>query len=78
MSEIIIDTLKDSIKLLPFLFLAFLIIEYIEHKIDNKKIVKSAGKLGPIFGSLLGAFPQCGFSAAASNFYITRIITLGT
>ena len=76
--DIILDTLKDSLKLLPFLFVTFLIIEYIEHKIDNKKIVKASGKFGPVIGSLLGAFPQCGFSASATNFYITRIISLGT
>ena len=78
MMDIILDTLKDSLKLLPFLFVTFLIIEYIEHKIDNKKIVKASGKFGPAIGSLLGAFPQCGFSASATNFYITRIISLGT
>lgn len=78
MMDIILDTLKDSLKLLPFLFITFLIIEYIEHKIDNKKIVKILGKFGPIIGGLLGAFPQCGFSVSATNFYITRIISLGT
>lgn len=78
MLEIIVDTLKDSLKLLPFLFVTFLIIEYIEHKINNKKIIKKSNKFGPVVGGLLGAFPQCGFSASASNFYITRIITLGT
>ena len=45
---------------------------------NNKKIVSSAGRLGPLIGSLLGAIPQCGFSASATNFYITRIISLGT
>ena len=78
MLDIILDTLVDSLKLLPFLFLTFLIIEYLEHKIDNQKIIKTSNKLGPLVGSLLGAFPQCGFSVSATNFYITRIITLGT
>ena len=80
MQEIIIDTLIDSIKLLPFLFVAFLIIEYIEHKLNNKSknIIKKSGKLGPLFGGIFGAFPQCGFSAAATNLYVTRIISLGT
>lgn len=71
-------TILDSIKLLPFLFVTFLIIEYIEHKIDNKKIVTASGKFGPFIGGLLGVFPQCGFSASATNLYATRIITLGT
>ncbi len=80
MKEIILDTIIDSIKIIPFLFLAFIIIEYIEHKLKNKssKIIKQSGKLGPIVGSLLGIFPQCGFSVAATNLYVTRIISLGT
>lgn len=78
MQEILMDTIMDSLKLLPFLFIAFLIIELIEHKINNKKIITSSKKVGPLFGSLLGAFPQCGFSASISNLYATRIVTLGT
>ena len=78
--DVIVDTLLDAVKLLPFLFVAFLIIEFIEHKMDNKskKALTKAEKGGPIVGGLLGAFPQCGFSALATNLYVTRIITLGT
>lgn len=80
MKEIILDTLLDTIKLIPFLFVAFLIIELIEHKLTNKtkKIITKSKKIGPIIGSLLGVIPQCGFSVMATNLYITRIITLGT
>ena len=80
MKEIILDTLIDGLKLLPFLFITFLIMEFIEHKFSKKsknKIVK-AGKYGPFIGSLLGAVPQCGFSVMATNLYATRIITVGT
>lgn len=80
MKEIILDTLIDALKLLPFLFITFLIMEFIEHKFSDKsknKIVK-AGRFGPFFGSLLGAVPQCGFSVMATNLYATRIITVGT
>ena len=78
MKEVLIDTVLDSLKLLPFLFIAFLIIEILEHKINNKKIITKSKKVGPLFGSLLGAFPQCGFSASITNLYATRIVTLGT
>lgn len=80
MKEVIIETFEDSIKLVPFLFLAFLLLEFIEHKMSNKskKIIKKSGKFGPFFGSILGAFPQCGFSAAATNLYAARVISVGT
>lgn len=78
MIDIIQDTLIDTIKLLPFLFVTFLIIEMIEHKINNKKIITKSKKLGPFFGSILGVIPQCGISASATNLYATRIISLGT
>ena len=80
MKDVLLDTLLDSAKLLPFLFFAFLIIEYLERKLTKKteKAISNSGKLGPIFGSALGIIPQCGFGVVATNLYITRIITLGT
>ena len=80
MLEIIEDTLIDAIKLLPFLFITYLIMEYIEHKMGHKTkhAIKKSGKWGPIIGSILGAFPQCGFSVSATNLYAGRVITLGT
>lgn len=78
LEEVIFDTLIDGVKLLPFLFVAFLIIELLEHKLNSKKIVSKSGKFGPFIGSILGAFPQCGFSVLGTNLYSTRIITLGT
>lgn len=80
MIDIIKDTLIDGLKLLPFLFVTYLIMEYIEHKTSGKteKIVKKSGKFGPLWGGLLGIFPQCGFSAAAANLYAGRVITVGT
>ncbi|MBP3920382.1 MAG: arsenic efflux protein [Bacilli bacterium] len=78
MIDIIIDTLLDTLKIIPFLFFTFLLLEYIEHKIDNKKIITSSKKIGPLLGSIIGIFPQCGFSASATNLYATRIISLGT
>ena len=78
MLDIFLDAVIDTLKLIPFLFIAFLIIEFTEHKLNNKKIVSKSRRLGPIIGSLLGIFPQCGFSVLATNLYITRIISLGT
>ncbi len=80
MLEIIEETLIDGIKLLPFLFITYIIMEYIEHKTSNKTkdIIKKSGRFGPFIGSLLGAVPQCGFSVVATNFYAARVITLGT
>ena len=78
MYDVIVETIIDSVKILPFLFVAFLIIEYIEHKLNNKKIIEKAGKVGPIVGGVLGIIPQCGFSVLATNLYVTRIISLGT
>lgn len=80
MLDIILDTLLDSVKLLPFLFLTYLAMEYLEHKAGERmrSAIRKSGKCGPVIGSVLGAFPQCGFSAAASNLYAGRIITLGT
>ena len=80
MKEVILDTIVDSLKLIPFLLVAFLIIELLEHKLNNKtkNIITKSKKIGPIIGSLLGVIPQCGFSVMATNLYITRIITLGT
>lgn len=80
MIDVIKDTLIDSLKLLPFLLIAFLIIELLEHKLGdkNKKIISKSGKIGPLVGGILGLFPQCGFSVVATNLYVTRVITLGT
>lgn len=80
MIDVILDTLIDSVKLLPFLFITYLIMEFIEHKTGDKakNIIKKSGKFGPLFGGILGIFPQCGFSAAAASLYAGKVITLGT
>ncbi len=78
-TEILIDAIKDSILVLPFLFLTYLIIELIERKANffsNGKFL--SGQNAPLLGSLLGAFPQCGFSVMASKFYDNGLIKSGT
>ena len=78
--EILQDALIDTVKLLPFLFLTYLIMEYIEHKTSKKarETIKKSGKFGPLIGALVGIVPQCGFSVSATNLYAARVITLGT
>lgn len=80
MEHVILHTIIDSIKILPFLFITYLIMEYLEHKTSekSKNVIKKSGKFGPIFGGLLGAIPQCGFSVSATNLYAGRVITIGT
>ena len=78
--DVIKDTALDSIKLLPFLYITYLLIELIEHKVGEagRARIGAAKKSGPIWGALFGIIPQCGFSAAASSLYAGRIITIGT
>lgn len=80
MLDIILDTLLDSVKLLPFLFLTYLCMELLEHHTNDKtsRVVEKAGKSGPIWGGLLGVIPQCGFSTAAASLYSGGVITVGT
>lgn len=80
MKEILFDTLFDSVKILPFLFLTYLVMELLEHKTGGKSKdqIRRAGWSGPIWGGLLGMIPQCGFSTAASSLYAGRVITVGT
>lgn len=78
--DVVLDSFIDNLKILPFLFLTFLLMEYLEDKMMDKtrNVLKKTGKVGPLWGSLLGMVPQCGFSAAASNLYAGRVITMGT
>ena len=80
MKEAFVDAIIDTLKLIPFLFLTYLLMELLEHKTSEKTKhgVEKAGHLGPLFGGLLGAVPQCGFSAAAASLYSGKVITAGT
>lgn len=80
MLDVIIDTLLDTLKLLPFLYLSYLLMEFLEHRSGGaaERLLKRSGQIGPLFGAALGILPQCGFSAAATGLYTGRIITVGT
>lgn len=80
LKDVILDTLLDSVKILPFLFVTYFIMEYIERRMGEKAkgVIQRSGKFGPAAGGILGIFPQCGFSAAAANLYAGRVITMGT
>ncbi|MDD7179394.1 MAG: putative manganese transporter [Eubacteriales bacterium] len=80
MIDVLLDTLLDAAKLIPFLYLTYLLLEFIEHraKEQTEALMKKAGKWGPFLGGALGAVPQCGFSASMSNLYAENIISMGT
>lgn len=80
MLETIVETIIDNLKLFPFLFAAYLLLEYLEHKASERtmNLVAKSERKGPFIGAICGIVPQCGFSAVAANFYAAHIITLGT
>ena len=79
-ADSILDTLKDTVLLVPILFLAYLAMEWLEHRTEERSIgfLSRIGRLGPLAGGALGIVPQCGFSAAASSLYSGGVITMGT
>ncbi len=80
LEHVLVHTLEDNLRILPFLFVTYCMMEAMEHAMSEKTegAVKKAGKMGPLFGGIAGMIPQCGFSAAAASFYSGGVITLGT
>jgi len=78
--EIFLHGLIDTLTIIPFLFLTYLLMEFIEHRAGDKaeRFMQKAGAFAPVVGGVLGAVPQCGFSAAASNLYAGRVVSMGT
>lgn len=76
----LLHTLEDNISVLPFLFVTYCIMEWMEQAMEqgSMRAVQNKGKFGPLWGGIIGIFPQCGFSAAAASFYSGGVITLGT
>ena len=80
LEHVFVHAVEDNVKILPFLFVTYCIMEYMEQVMEERSThaVKYSGKMGPLFGGILGIIPQCGFSAAAASFYSGGVITLGT
>ena len=80
MFDVLIDGLMDTLKLLPYLFITFILLEFMEHKLSHKseEKLKDTKKLGPVLGSLFGALPQCGFSSMSAELFSNKVITIGT
>ena len=78
--DVLLDAVVDTLYLVPFLFVTYLFMEWLEHKTGERtqRAIQDAGAAGPIVGAVLGVIPQCGFSAAASTLYAGRVIGLGT
>jgi hypothetical protein len=74
------DATIDTVKLLPFLFVTYLVMEYLEHRTGSASaaLLEKSGKFGPLIGAVVGLFPQCGFSAAAASLFSGGVISLGT
>ena len=79
-ADYVADAICDSIHLVPFLFIIFLLIEIFENYFSDeiKNLSKGSKKLGPLVGAILAGIPQCGFSVIATPLYINKIITRGT
>lgn len=77
--EIVLDSVIDSAKILPILLLVYFLIELFEHKqaikFENMKFMNK--KYSPLFGSMFGILPQCGFSIVATDLYNKRKVTVG-
>ena len=68
--HILLESISDTLKTLPFLFIAFLIIEFLEHKAEDKiqHLFTHSRSAGPLIGTVLGCIPQCGFSSSPGDF----------
>lgn len=78
--DALLDAGIDTLKLIPFLFITYLIMEALERKTGEvtAKKLSDVGRVGPLFGGLFGIVPQCGFSTAASSLYAGGLISIGT
>ena len=80
MWDVILDSLLDTLKIVPILYLVYLLVSYLGHNTNNKytKIMQNTRKFGPLIGGTLGCVPQCGFSVVMADLYSQKAITIGT
>ena len=78
--DALLDAILDTAKLIPFLFITYMGMEYLEHKAEKHTtgMLEKAGHFGPLIGAAVGILPQCGFSAAASSLFAGGVISVGT
>lgn len=78
--EAIMDTVKDTAMMVPFLFITYLAMEWLERRTEDQSValLSRIGKFGHVAGAAIGLIPQCGFSAAAASLYSGGVITAGT
>lgn len=75
-----IEFIKETLSLLPFLFATYLVLEAVEAHAGGalERWLSRARSVGPLAGALAGAVPQCGVSAAAASFYAGGVVSVGT
>jgi hypothetical protein len=80
MKDLFLDAVSDTLKLIPFLFVTYALMEILERKTSaaQTRTLARMGRLGPVFGALVGVVPQCGFSVAAADLYASGLLTAGT
>ena len=80
MWEAVLDALKDSAIVLPFLLAIYIVIELLERneKARRKTVKLLNGKLAPLVAGGIGIIPQCGFSVVATDLYCSDYIKTGT
>ena len=69
----------DTLKIAPILLVMYFLIEFLEYKqifkFEKSKMLK--GKSSPVFGSLFGSLPQCGFSVVSTDLYHKGFVSIG-
>ncbi len=80
LTDSLLDTIKDTVTLIPFLFITYLAMEWLERRTEDQSValLSRIGRFGPVIGAGIGIIPQCGFSAAAASLYSGGVITVGT